>query len=268
MRGPSAQATEAVLDRVAESVAGGADATELGEELVATSRVLDSQPVLRRVLTDPSVEGDRKVELVEGLLHDLDDTTLAVVSHACRQRWSGSKDIVDALEQGGVTAFLVAAETAGELDEVEDELFRFARIVEAEPRLREALGDRTAPAVARQQLVDNLLADRAGDSTVALARTAVAGRHRSVTAALAGMQRMAAARRDRLVAVVRVAQPLDESLRERLSGALAQMFEHDLQLNVIVDPEVMGGARVTVGDYVIDGTVSTRLADAHRRLAG
>ncbi len=96
----------------------------------------------------------------------------------------------------------------------------------------------------------------------------MAGRHRSVLAALAEMQRLAAARRQRLVAVVRVARPLSAALRDRLAAALTARFGQELQLNVIVDPDVMGGVRVTVGDQVIDGSVSTRLAEARRRLTG
>lgn len=267
MQGSSTASTETVVGKVEEVVAAGADPVMLGAQLFALTHVLDTQPGLRRVLTDPSIDDDRLAELVEGLLHDFDDATVQVAAAATRQRWSAGRDLGDAVERGGVTAFLLAADAEHQLDEVEDELFRFARIVRADPHLGEALGDRTAPTQARQQLVDDLLQDQVGVSSLHLVRQAVVGRHRSVLASLGEMQRLAAARRERLVAEVRVASPLSDELHDRLATRLAQMFDHELQLNVVVDPDVLGGVTVSVGDHVVDGTVSTRLAEAHRRLA-
>jgi len=288
MRGASSRATWVVIERVEEAVGtdrgpsalqrvqhvltggsgAGASGTQLGVELFSLSRVLDDEPTLRRVLTDPTVEADRRVGLAEQLLSDYHQDTVTVVSDAVRQRWSQPRDLADGLEQGGITAFLAAAQAEGELDELEDGLFRFARIIEGDPELRDALNDRSAPVEARQRLVESLLDDRVGAATVQLARQAAAGRHRSVVSSLADMQRLAAARRQRLVAVVRVARPLSDELRDRLAAALTTRFGHELQLNVIVDPDVLGGVRVTVGDEVVDGTVATKLAEARRRLTG
>jgi F-type H+-transporting ATPase subunit delta len=271
--GGGADGARSALQRVQQVLTGGAagpaaSGTRLGEELFALCGVLDAEPTLRRVLTDPTVEADRRAALAEQLLSNYGDDTVAVVKDAVRQRWSRPRDLADGLEQGGITAFLVAAQAEGELDELEDGLFRFARIIEGEPQLRDALNDRTAPVEARQRLVDALLGDRVGSATVQLARQGVAGRHRSVVGSLAEMQKLAAARRQRLVAVVRVARPLSDELRERLAAALTARFGHELQLNVIVDPDVVGGVRVTVGDEIVDGTVATKLAEARRRLTG
>ncbi len=268
MRGASTRAAAAVLDDVDAAVESGADAPALGGELFALCVVLDAQPTLRRVLTDPTVDGDRKAELAEGLLSDFGSATVGIVTAAVRHRWSRPRDLADALEQAGITAFLAAAESDGDLDELDDELFRFARITEGDAELRDALNDRTAPVEARQQLVETLLGDRVGTAALQLVRQAVAGRHRSVVSALAEMQRLAAARRERLVAVVRVARPLTAKMHKRLVKALTARFGRELQLNVIVDPDVVGGVRVTVGDEVVDGSVSTRLSEARRRLAG
>jgi F-type H+-transporting ATPase subunit delta len=290
MRGASERAARAVVERVEEEVGSGspgaaeggsllqrvgrllpsshADVSQLGDELFTLSRILDAQPSLRRVLTDPTVEADRKAELAQSLLSDFDDATVRVVADAVRRRWSRARDLADALELGGISALLAAAQDEGDLDDLEDGLFRFARIVEGDPALRDALNDRGAPVEARQRLVEALLADRVSAPTLRLARQAVTGRHRSVVSALAEMQRLAAARRERLVAVVRVARPLSDELRDRLVAALTTRFGQQLQVNVIVDPDVLGGVRVTIGDQVVDGTVSTKLAEARRRLAG
>ena len=86
--------------------------------------------------------------------------------------------------------------------------------------------------------------------------------------ALAAYQKVAAEVRGEEVATVRVARPLADAERDRLASALARTYGRDVHLNVIVDPEVIGGIRVEIGDDVIDGTVASRLDDAGRRLAG
>ena len=94
------------------------------------------------------------------------------------------------------------------------------------------------------------------------------GKHRTVVAAVEEYQRIAAAHRNRLVATVRVARELSDQDAQRLSGVLARQYDRPVHLNVVVDPEVIGGIRVEIGDDVIDGTVSSRLDEARRRLAG
>jgi F-type H+-transporting ATPase subunit delta len=96
----------------------------------------------------------------------------------------------------------------------------------------------------------------------------LSGSHRTVAVALAAYQKVAAEVRGEGVATVRVARPLADAERDRLAAALASSYGRDVHLNVIVDPEVIGGIRVEIGDDVIDGTVASRLDDAGRRLAG
>jgi len=96
----------------------------------------------------------------------------------------------------------------------------------------------------------------------------VTGTHRTVGLAVEDYQRVAATERERLVALVRVARPLSETEADRLKGALTRQYSRQVDLNVLVDPEVLGGVRVEIGDDVIDGTVSSRLDEARRRLAG
>jgi F-type H+-transporting ATPase subunit delta len=165
-----------------------------------------------------------------------------------------------------VTAHVAKADEQGRLDEVEDNLFRFARIADADPALRDVLGDTTVPREGKQQLVRDLAAHKVDPITATLLTQAVAGRHRSVTKALAAYQKVAADRRDSLVATVWVASPLDEQHKERLTRALSTQYSRPMHLNVIVDPAVLGGVRVAVGDEVLDSTVEARLRQAQRRL--
>ena len=101
-----------------------------------------------------------------------------------------------------------------------------------------------------------------------LAEQSLSGSHRTVVAAVEEYQRIAAAHRNRLVATVRVASALSDQDAQRLSGVLARQYDRPVHLNVVVDPEVIGGIRVEIGDDIIDGTVSSRLDEARRRLAG
>ncbi|MFP5333950.1 MAG: F0F1 ATP synthase subunit delta [Actinomycetes bacterium] len=269
MRGTSRASLAAAEERV-EPLLGSADGIALAEELFAVARLLDLSAGLRRALSDPSREGDAKADLARRLLADkVSEQTVDVVSGLVRSRWSEGRDVADAAEHLGVQAALAAAERDGDLTSVEDELFRFGRLVEGDRELAAALSDRGASAERRTELVERLLQDRARPATVALARQAVAyPRGRSLADALEAFEKAAARRQQRLVARVTAAVPLTEQQRERLAAALRRVYDHDVLLNVDVDPDVVGGLRVQVGDEVIDATVVSRLDDARRRLAG
>lgn len=269
MRGTSRASLLAAEERL-EPLLGSVDGIALGEELFAVARLLDSSAALRRALTDPSRSGDAKAELVERLLRGkVADPATDVVAGLVRDRWSEARDLADATEHLGVQAVLAAAERGGVLHSVEDELFRFGRVVDANRELSAALSDRSAAPERRAALVERLLSGRVQQATLALARQAAAyPRGRSLTEALEAYAQSAARRQQRYVARVTAALPLTEQQRERLTAALRRIYDHDVWLNVDVDPAVVGGLRVQVGDEVIDATVLSRLDEARRRLAG
>jgi F-type H+-transporting ATPase subunit delta len=138
--------------------------------------------------------------------------------------------------------------------------------VVSDPALRQALDDRNAPVSVRQQLVDDLLDAKAEPLTVQLARRAVASASRSFELTIEEYLRLAAATRQRQVAVVTVARPLDDEQKARLQAVLSEKLSRQLTLQVLVDPTVLGGARVRVGDEVIEGTVAGRLTAARQQL--
>jgi F-type H+-transporting ATPase subunit delta len=268
MRGISAEGLADSVAKVEELAAAG-NANQLGSELFAVADLLGREAALRRALTDPSTGGKGKRSLAQAVFRGkLGDEAIEVVATAAGSRWSSASDFVDAIEQLGALALVIAAEGAGELSELEDELFRFGRVILGDARLRDAITNRQVPVEHRQALVRSLLEGKASESAVTLAVHAVASRHRSVELALEDYQRVAAERQQRLVAVVRSAIELSEDQRTRLAEALARQYGSKIQLNVVVDPEVLGGVRVELGDDVIDGTVSARLDEAARRLAG
>jgi F-type H+-transporting ATPase subunit delta len=269
MRGTSSSTLGAATDRI-ETVLGGPEAERLGEELLSVSRVLDSSAGLRRALTDPSRGGEDKAALVQRLLgSQMSGTTVDVVSGLARGRWSSGRDLADACEELGVLATVGAAEQAGTLEELEDELFRFGRIVDGDPALTAAFSDRAVAPERKTALVDRLLSGKVSPQALLLARTAAAyPRGRRLPAVLADIGEAVAHRRNRAVARVTSAVPLTEAQRSRLTAALGRVYGRSMHLNVDVDPQVVGGLRVQVGDEVMDASVVTRLAEARRRLGG
>ncbi|MFY0406298.1 F0F1 ATP synthase subunit delta [Solicola sp. PLA-1-18] len=269
MRGASAGSLATVLSAVDAAVDGGADSSALGDELFAVAGALDGAPPLRRVLTDPSTDDAAKQGLAAQVFGDKVSSAAAdVLSAAVTGRWGSSRDLPDALEEAGATAHVVGADQAGHLDDLEDELFRFGRVVAGDPELRRSLTDRSIPAAPKLQLVGTLLDGKASAGTVALARQAVLARGGSFERAVAQFGDIAAGRRSRLLATVRTAYELGEEEKERLAAALGRQYGRDVHVNTVVDPTVLGGIAVEIGDEIIDGTVAGRLEDARRRIGG
>jgi F-type H+-transporting ATPase subunit delta len=268
------QSSRMSLQQTAESVetriaAEPASARELGTDLLSIVSVLAGDVSLRKALADASNDAEGKRALVEGLFTgQVAAGAVAVVAEAAGRRWVRPQDFVTAVESAGVTAIAAAAQSESRLGRVEEELFRFARTVEAEHELGWALAS-PAPADSKRALVADLLGSKAAEETVLLAQQAVA-HPRGVRAseALGRYGEILAARQNRSVAEVTVAQPLSAAQQERLAGVLSRTYGRELQLNLIVDPDVVGGVRVQVGDEVVSGTIADRLADVRRRLAG
>lgn len=268
MRGLSAEGLAGSVERV-EALASAGDAERLGTQLFAVAGVLMHEASLRRAMTDPSAAAGARSGLAGSVFTGkVDEATVEAVSATAAARWSSAADFVDALEMLGVLAIAIDAEKAGHLDELEDELFRFGRVVSGDPRLRDAVTNQQVPVANREVLVSGLLEGKVTSSTIKLAVQAVDARHRSFEAAIEAYQKVVADRQNQLVAVVRSATELTEDQRERLAAALGRQYGHQVHLNVVVDPGVLGGISVEIGDDVIDGTVAGRLDDARRRMAG
>ncbi|MFI5616252.1 F0F1 ATP synthase subunit delta [Streptomyces sp. NPDC051567] len=246
------------------------DAAELAGELAAVTALLDREVSLRRVVTDPAQAGEAKAELVRRVLGgQVGGETLDLLSGMVRSRWSRSRDLVDSLEELADTADLTAAQRGDALDDVEDEVFRFSRIVSSNTELRSALTDRAATASAKSELLRSLLGGRTNPVTERLvARLVTHPRGRSLEAGLESLSTLAAERRNRMVATVTSAVPLSDAQKQRLGAVLAKLYGRQMHLNLDVDPAVLGGIVVRVGDEVIDGTIADRLSEATRRMAG
>jgi F-type H+-transporting ATPase subunit delta len=269
MQGSSRAAAAASRDAFTGALAAGADRSRLAEELFAVVDLLDGSATLRRALGDPSRAGADKSALAERLLTGkVTPETLVTVKGVVGQRWSSERDLSDALEGYAVEAVVAEAETADRADRVEDELFRFERIVAADSGLRGALTDLTAPADKRGVLVTTLLEGKAAPETLTLARQAVTSpRGRRFDRTIEVYLEIAASRRHQQTATVTSAVPLSDDDRDRLAAGLSAIYGGKVHVNTVVDPRVLGGVKVEIGDEIIDGTVMRKL-DAARRAMG
>jgi F-type H+-transporting ATPase subunit delta len=157
-------------------------------------------------------------------------------------------------------ALFSVARAEGTLGEVEEELFRFSQTLQNSDELREALTDAHIPAARRQQIIEDLLGGRASSTTVALVSLVVGtGRSKDLPAIIRQLVDMCAAEANKEVAEVRSAVPLTDDQRKRLAEALSEATGKQVEVKVVIDPAVLGGAVATIGDTVIDGSVRTRL---------
>jgi F-type H+-transporting ATPase subunit delta len=269
MRGTSRASLTQAKERLAEVLDGDADPGQLGDELFAVTGLLDAEAGLRRTLSDPTQPAEAKTGLVQALLRaKVAQPTLDLVSALVSERWSEPADLPDATEQLAALAIVEAADRAHALDELEDELFRFGRVVNADAGLRAALSNPFFPARRKRELLDALLSGKVTPPTMRLVtQAAVQARGRSLDASLEEYAQLAAERRERLVAEVHVAFALTADQRRRLTAALTASYGRDVHLNIVIDPKVIGGMSVQIAGELIDGTVASRLAGLRRRLA-
>jgi F-type H+-transporting ATPase subunit delta len=267
LRGASAEALAELTTELDGAVRAGSHAERVGEELFSVASLLREEPSLRRVTTDVSRAPEAKQALAKQIFEGkVDEITLALVVDAVGKRWTATGDLPDALERLGEIALVKSVGTKA--DQLADELFGVARAVAANRELSDALANPGRSTEDKASLVDSLLDGKVLPATLALTKQALVGTYGTVTAALENYREVAATVQGEAVATVYVVQPLNDGERDRLAKVLAAQYGREVHLNEIVDPDVIGGIRVEIGDDVFDGTVSSRLDDARRKLAG
>lgn len=252
---------------------GGQDPEQLmslSRDLLAAAEVLTAQPGLRRVLSDSTTEAQGRRGLVDRLFSgQVGADALQTLQAVAAASWSSGSDLREGVVTLARTAAFVAAERSGELDRVEDELFRFGRTVLGNAELAQVLDDPTTAGSGRAGLVRRLLEGKASPITIELlADLAGQAQSRSFSHGIDALTAQAASRKGSLVAEVISAVELDAAQQQRLGAALQRIYGQPVALHIRVDPELQGGMRVTVGDEVIDGSVAGRLGAIRRRLAG
>jgi F-type H+-transporting ATPase subunit delta len=261
-----AQACDHLDARVDGSSAAGLGA--LGDDLFAVLRLLSTEIGLRRSLADPTTPGSARSGLADRLLNGkISRSALDVVSDLVSARWSKPGDLLEGLEVLARRATLGVAEKGGTLDDVEDQLFRFGRILDREPHLATLLADQSAPADKRAALLHTVLGGKVSPVTESLLEQTVRmPRGRNLQVVAEELAELAAARRDRYVAHVRTPVRMTAEQEQRLTDSLTRLYNRPISLQVELDPSLLGGLVVQVGGELIDGSVSSKLATARRGL--
>ena len=246
-----------------------AAASELSTHLFFAADLLSKNTSIRRAFADPSREVAPKGVLVKELFGKvLGAPALEILTDVAALRWSSAGDLVHVLEQLAIEAEASAANINNELDRVEDELFETSHIVIENYELRKALVGTGTPE-AKSALISEVLAKKASPSTVKLAVALVTSlRGRSIEAAFADYLFGLANRRNRLIAVIRVASEISDAQKSRLASAIEKQVGQPIRVNLEVDSSILGGVSVKFADELVDGSVSNRLASAGRALAG
>ncbi len=273
MRSASRDALTGLVERFDE-IADDVDdkgLSTLADELASVAAMLNREIVVTRYLTVPAEDAASRVRLIERLVSGkVGDTTLEILRSAVSARWSVNSDLVGAIEHVARQALLMRAERAGQVDEVEDQLFRFGRILDAQPRLAILLGDYAVPAEGRVQLLHNVL-ESAGEevnpiAAALLIQTVELLRDQPAEAAVHDLAEVAVARRDEVVADVSAPAALSDAQRTRLTEVLSRIYGHPVTVQLQIDPELLGGLSISVGDEIIDGTLLSRIATAETQL--
>ena len=285
--------TDAVIQQTPDT----GDLAQAATDLAGVAALVDGSQDLRRVLTDPGIPVPARRAVTTDLLQNRvapaalrliayaleadratdfrDDVVwLAARIDAAAQNLTPVGDVVlgrrGAAERvdGYADGVLEQVEDRGNLDDIEDELFRFMRTVDGSPELSGALADRDVPADMRRSLVADLLQGKASPATVRLAAYATqVGRPRDYGELLAHLVDRVAAESNRRLAEVRVPVDLDEERRHHLASALSLVAGHPVEVRLTLDPSVLGGFVATMGDTVVDGSVRHRLELLKERLA-
>jgi F-type H+-transporting ATPase subunit delta len=261
-----------LLDRVSPTItaaAGGGELSRVADELFDFAATLGRELRLRRALADASLPAEVKRGLLGALLDGASASTRALLDTTVTgpERFTPPA-LVDAVEQLAAVVVFTAAEADGTLDDIEDQVFRFARLVEREPALKAALTDLGLPDDRKVALLDELLSGRSEPATLRLIRSVVLNpRGRAIERSLEDLARQAAAHRGRIIAEVISAAPIDDERLERMATALEGIQGRPVRLQVTIDPSIMGGVIVRIGDKIIDGSVRRQLDRARIQLA-
>lgn len=261
----SRQQTTRVIERWT-----GAAGPALAREVFGVLAVLDENGAVRRALTDPSYEGAARVQVVRRLFTGkVSLEAVEIVAALAERRWSQDREFADALEHCGVVLSAASAENrAGVegLDRLVDQLIAFQGVVDGSHEIQRALGDPRADVAAKAQLARRLAAGASEEALLLIEQAVLSPRGALVGRLVERFAEEVAARRQRWIAHVSTSRPLTEDQLRRLGHQLNELYGKDLKLAVDVDPALIGGVRVQVGEEVIDGSVATRIEELRQRI--
>lgn len=249
--------------QVAKASLGGLIEQRAGSDLLQVSAQIDASPALLSALSDASADGAAKAALVERVFGSAASGARTVLSAAVAQSWSSSDELVAGIEELGIRADAISH------PDLADELLTAASAIDSSHELELELGSKLAAPEAKVALVERLFTGKLSTNALGIVSHLVANpRGRRLSAALRESARVAADQGGTELATVTVAAPLTDAQQTRLSGLLEQSAGRPVRVTTVVDPSLVGGVRIQIGDDVIDGSVRSRLDDLRLQLAG
>ena len=264
MKAASREAQSHVTGQL-ESLIGSADnavatAAQIGTELFLIVDQLDTERALRVAIADTSLEPGQRAGIVKDVFGGkVAEPTLNILTAAAEQEWSTPREFRAGLINLGRIALQKGAQEQGQLEQVENELYQLSVLLEDEKELTQLLSDRTATAAQKRGLLASVIYGKVTMFTEALALQVIGRPHHNPVDDLAALAENVAEMRGKSVARVKTAEALNDTQRDALARKLEQIYGREIAIHSEVDPSLLGGMVVRVGDEVIDGSTRGKI---------
>ena len=245
------------------------DAWRIGNELFTITKVLDDSIQLERALTDPSRPVADKVAVLKELLGDnAHPMTMEIMTDLVSRRWSRARDIANAVEDFGVDAMMYYADATDATLQVSIELSELHSALLNLPVVRAKLYDYQATSEARVKLFREVFSGKTLNKvTMRLAEPATCNlRRRRYLETIQWLINKFSRHMGESMVTVTTATPLKKEQIKRLVEVYSAKVGRQVHINSVVDPTVLGGMRIQVGDEVTDNTVVAQLQNLHRKV--
>lgn len=245
------------------------DAWRIGNELFTITKVLDDSIQLERALTDPSRPVADKVAVLKELLGDnAHPMTMEIMTDLVSRRWSRARDIANAVEDFGVDAMMYYADATDATLQVSNELSELHSALLNLPVVRAKLYDYQATSEARVKLFREVFSGKTLNKvTMRLAEHATCNlRRRRYLETIQWLINKFSRHMGESMVTVTTATPLKKEQIKRLVEVYSAKVGRQVHINSVVDPTVLGGMRIQVGDEVTDNTVVAQLQNLHRKV--
>lgn len=246
------------------------EGTRVAEEFFALSQLFDNDVRLARNLSDSArTPADKQALATRILTGKLSTPVLDAVQALAAGRWSAEEDLGEACRLLGKHVLLKTASDNGKLDAVERDIFAMGQVIAKNRDLRNFLTDsHAAPVEKRIEAFHKLLGAQVDSLSLrlvdAVIERALPGR---LNADIRALLDSAAQMRARTMATIYAATPLSEAQQSRLANLLSKQAGHEVVVNIVIDPHIVGGLKIRRGDVVMDGAVSTKAEQFRRQLA-
>lgn len=245
-----------------------AAAAQIGTELFLVVDQLDSERALRVAVADTSLEASQREGIIKDVFGDkVAEPTLNVLTAAAEQEWSTPREFRAGLINLGRRAMAKGAQEQGQLEQVENELYQLSVLLEGEKELTQLLSDRTATPAQKRGLLASVIYGKVTMFTEALALQVIGRPQRNPIDDLAALAENVAEMRGKTVARVKAAENLSDAQRETLARTLEQIYGREMAIHSEVDPSLLGGMVIRVGDEVIDGSTRGKISRLRTDLA-